>query len=819
MQDSSAAFDAAAVTRRAWMPPRVRTDWAADGYDGDHTIDDLSPQVSADWTVEHNLDDGYPNTVGFVSGEATPTLEASVTGRAVDGVRMTATAYWSPLRTDSPIFGYDRDIPGLTLDMGLVTANGPEYIPVFTGQMTGTPVKGGKAALTGISATRVALMRPIQPPAVTNIYSKTMLSSWVVSWCLYKCGIYAGPAPRPGTVAYYPMHGGLWRFHDGEYPGGNLIGSVVTGSESWSVIDAVPSLLVTPRGDVGWRRGPYVGAPELFLTTAMSRRAYTTQIPLGDSTWGTADLFSQTAAAGRLEMWVRGDAANVNTAPGGSATVSRLCGLQATADAVGSPAVQMGVGTDRKVYVSVFDGSNTRTLRSTGTLATDGGWYFVGAAFDAVVDKLWVNLNGTVESSSPGTMLQSQLPLTDLWEDSDLSPFLLSYLPFSDVTISTGDEANVDSFPLWRNDASFAPTATVALGTNEITAVLEKVPREAWKIIADYAQSELAAMRCDELDAFEYLPLGWWVRDEQQVVQDVLSTGRNAGTFDVELDPTRIRTSVKVTYTQVQGPSYSVQSGLFRRVFELGATASGTADLALLPGITDLRFTFTNPAMSLYRNIAADSGAFAAAESATGSATYVTLNGSPDGTGTEYAATSVPPAAITITVTAWDPGGATIRFINGTGVVLYFANNENVPVMCLTGIPAVLTQTYVQVGDDGGPRGDRLVEVQGPGIQQELTARRFAQNLLANLRLPVATIGDESSGITVTADPRRQPGDRVAIEDSETGASGDLWRLQSVRHKGQGAAYTQDVVARSVFPLAVVGQAVVGQSLVGPLPL
>lgn len=816
MQSASAAFDRAVQAYRTWMPTRIRTDWADDGYDGDHTIDDLSPQVGQSWAVDHDLDDGYPNTVSFVSGTAIPAASTDLGGRTVAGVPKSAVAYWSPLRTDSPVYGYARDVADVTVDVGLVTDSGPEYVRVFTGQMVSTPLKGGKATLSAISRTRVALMKPVQPPAFSNIYANTIMSSWVISWCLFACGVYAGPSPRTvGTVAYYPMHGGTWRFHDGRYPNGNIVQLSAT-SEGWSVYDTTPTTSPTAVYDLAWVPGPYVAAPNLQLRTARSRRLFTTLIPLGSTTETRTDLMSQAASAGRLEFWVRGDAADYNTAPGGSATVSQLCGFRATTTAVGNPYVAMGLDVNRRAYVTVFDGTTTRTLTSTGTLPTDGGWYFVGAAFDAVADKLWVNLNGTVESSTPGTMLQSQFPATDSWYTTDGSPYLISYLPFSDLTLTTGVQANPDNYPLWRNDASFTPTATVGLTTNELTGVAEKVPREAWKIISDFAQSELAMMRCDEHDLFQYLPLGWWVKDAQQAVGDIISTRYNAEPFDVDFDPTRVRTSVKVSYTRLDTPTNSINSGIFRRTFELSATNAGSDEIIVNPGLNTFRFTFQNPVLYLYRNITANNGPFATADSASASASYITFNSAADGTGTEYSAQSTPPAAITITVTAWDPGGVTIQIFNATGVVLYMANNEQVPIMCLTGIPATVTQTYVQVGDDGGVRGERTLDVSAEGVQQETSARRLAQNLLNNLRRPMATIGSESSGITVTANPLRQPGDLVYIEDTETGIADSLWRLQSVRHKGDGASYTQEVVARQVYPIAVAGQAVVGQSLVGP---
>lgn len=810
MQEASDAFATAVTSHRTLMPVRMRTDWADDGYDGDYTVDDLTGQVGTEIDIEHDLDDGYPNTVSFVSGTAVPELSATLGGRTVNGAPVTPAAYWSPLRADSPIYGYDRDIAPLTTDVGLVTADGPEYVRVFSGQMASTPVKGGKAVLSAVSAARIALMRPVQPPAFSAQNAGDVRASWPVSWALYRCGIYAGAAPRPGsTVAYYPMHGGLWRFHDGLLPGGNIVSAL--GAEHWTFAarDAVSQRLGF---DVGWVEGPYVGAPDLQLTAALSRRAYQVDIPLGNS-WddATTDVLSTASPRARLEAWVRGDAADVNNAPGGSGSVSRLFGFTFTSDAFGNPSLALGVDTSRRAYVTVYDGAGTtRTLTSTGTLPTDGGWYFIGAAYDADTDRLWVNMNGTTESTTL-TMSTANYPAADEWYASDGSPYLISYLPCADITVSTGPQANVDNYPLWRNDDSFAPTATVGLSRNELTAVAEMAPREAWQIIAEYAQAELAMLRCDELDKIQYLNAGYWVRPEQQIVQGTLSTARNCAPFDVDIDPTRIRTSVKVSYTQADTPVWSYANGLNRRIFEVAAAAGGDTDLALPGGVTSVRFTFTNPVLYIYPLISVVTGLYAAGEAVYPYASYVTLNDMFDGSGTNYT------TGIDVTVTAWDPGGVTIRFTNTVGRTVYLVNDANAPAMCLTGIPLSRVQSYVQVGDTGA-RGERFLEVTAPGIQQELSARRLAQNLLANLRHPRATIGDDESGIAVLGDPRRQPGDLVAVEDDETGVSGNLWRLQSVRHGIKGPDYRQTLVVRQVYPVAIVGQAIVGQSLVGPNP-
>lgn len=806
MQTASSAFATAVETHRTWVPPQLRADWRLDGYDGDGTIDDLSSQISSSWTVSHTLDDGYPSIVSFVSGTSVPELQADLGGRVVGGVPMSAAAYWSPLRSDSPMYGLDRDIAPITLNVGLVTATGPEYVPIFTGQTANTPVKAGSVRLDTISATRVALMAPVQPPAFNYNYGRGIRASWVVSWCLFRCGIYAGPKIREGsTVWYSPMHGSLWQHLDANYSGGN---STSPTAPWWTALEVTPAnapgVFVD---DVGWVPGPYVAAPNLQLKTALSRRAFHTSLEFGDSAWpGTANVLSQAGAAARMEAWIRGDAADVNTAPGGSGSVSRLMGFQLTTSAAGNPYARLDVGTDRKVTVIVFDGTNTRTLKSTGTLPTDGGWYFVGAAYDMVADKLWVNLNGVVESSSPGSMNQAALPATDSWS-TDGSPALLSYLPFSDVTLSTGAQANVDNYPLWRNDASFAPTATVGLSHNKLIGVIEPTPREAWQIIADYAQSEIAAMRCTETDRFEYLPLGHWVEDAQQVVQDLYATDLNAGDFPIDQDPTKIRNVIGVNYNRSSLPTYDPEAGTYRRVFELSTDVLTQVP----PGTLIITASMTAPATAVQLFIEVVDNILAP-DIGRGNS-YATLCDTIDGTGT-YATS----AQIEIDVIAWSAGSVTIRIVNATSTTFYLANDANVSALTLAGLPILQEQAYISDADETSIaiRGPRSLDVSPPMLQSEESARRLARNLKMTMRYPVVTIGDETEGVPVTGDPRRQPGDLGQFRDSVTGVQDGLWRLQGVKHSMEDALYTQQVIARRTLPICVVGEGIVGESLVGP---
>ncbi len=588
MQETSPEFEAAVTSHRTWMPPRLRTDWNGTGYGGDGTIDDLTPQMGETWEVDHTLDDGYPDSVTFVSGTSVPELSTELVGRSYPSpaAPITSAAYWSPLRTDSPIYGYDRDVPPVTLDVGLVTEAGPERVRVFTGQMVNTPVRSGKASLQTISATRLKLMKLVQAPAFTSLYAKGIFATWPVSFALMQCGVYAGPAPRDECAWYAPMHGSAWPMIPSTnqvFTAAQLLGG--PAFPQWfayeqTPTDAFPVLI----DEVDWISGPYVSAPDLQLTASLRRVLYVGDIHL-DPDAPTA--MTQAGNAGRLEMWVKGDATDVNNAPGGSANITRLCSLWLESTGGGLPYVRLGVTPTRAVQAQVYDGSNIRTLTSGTTLPTDGEWYFVGAAYDMTADRLWVNVGGTVTASNAVMTTAALAATVDSYSDG--FPIFLSTLPVAEITFTTGVEANVDNYPLWRNDASFAPTATVYPSSIKLNVMADEEPREAWQTIADYAKAELASVRLTELDAFEYLPLAWWVRDEQQVIEDLFATDLNAAGFDIDADPTKIRNATKVSYTETREIPYDSESGGNHSLFEL----SSDTPIPITPGVTVIKFPYS----------------------------------------------------------------------------------------------------------------------------------------------------------------------------------------------------------------------------------
>lgn len=800
------AFARGSAGAANWVPPSGDTE-IRDAVGGNGALN-VNAELNYDPTVR--AAGSYTKTATTGAGAVTDATMAALVFTAITWNQLRGVEFWSPLRADSPLYGVERDLAGFTLDTGLVTDAGIKYVRIFTGQTVNIPVKGGKAQLKTVSATRMKLMRQVRPFAFPARYAGGLRACWPVSWAVAQAGIYAGPKPRDGyTTLYYPNHGSLWRFHDAGYPDGNRLAT--SGIERWNVVEIASGGTFasgTSLEDADWIEGPYVAAPDLQLRAARSRRAYT-QNPPFDQSDGQPAALTVGGHKGRLEAWVKGDTTDWSQAPGGSSNVTALLKLQMI-NVTNSASAQMGLDVQRRVYITVNDAVTGAKTLTGPQLPLDGEWHFIGAAYDFDSDKLWTCMDNTVGSAS-ASLATTNLPNNNVNNFDITNSFILSYLPFSDFTFSTGAQANPDDFPRWRNHADFAPTAQVGLSRNKLVALCETKPREIWEFAASYAQSELAAMRCDELDQFQYLPLSWWVKPEQQQVSALaVSSALNSGSFDVDNDPARIRNAVSVSYSEASVPGFTAEAGLYRRAYELPTNQ----EIAIPPGMTTLRVTFSAPIVGLNQIITAvDSTTIPASATADPSTSYASYNLASDGSG------GYTTASISATVVGWNAGEALIQFSNSSLFTYYLANGVNLPALALAGLPVSTVQTYATDTDLSAVsvrRGERSLSVSAGGVQTSESARRLARNLKTNLRLPMTTVGDDSSGVTVVADARRQPGDLSQFVDTESGTDGSLWRLQSVRHAGSGAAYTQQVVARKTYPICIVGESLVGRSIVGP---
>lgn len=748
-------------------------------------IDDLRKQLQG-WSVEHHLDDGLPDSVAFVSGVGTPTLAADLTVPPAYHTNepMTIGEYYSPYNEESPVWGLDRDVAPVVLDHGLITSAGPERVRVFTGQMADIPVKGGRAALSAMSATRLKLAKLVQPPAVNGAYQGAN-ATWPISYALAACEVYASPPPQVGCRWWAPMHGSVRAF----LPSRNF--------DVTDVFITVDDLVGPNRPAMRLIDGPFgAAAVENGCNAEFVQRVRVATGGHGLQLESGPDVLSQTGK-GKLEQWVRGDDVNLNFSPGGSGGITnihRFTMINANGVTKGECLVR---SSDRKLSMTLFDGTNTATVTSTSAVPTDGAWHFVGWAWDVAAGKVWVNLDGVVNSASNPAFDELQFPATEDWDEANDRPTPSFTLPCAEVQLTGG--ATPDTGAQWLRDIAFSQMAVIDKSDMELANIAETAPTEAWAYIAGFAQAELASMRTDENDLFNYFTLGHWVQDAQQVVTETYSTEYNTGTVDINVDPTKIRNEVVVSFDEMLSPdsAQTVFSNSEAVQIPPGVT---TFVLPLSKAAFELRgFTFTNVA-------AADTVQPINSNS-------ISFNGSPDGTGSYYST-----AYVSAVVTEWNPGQVTIEINNETSITMYLANDKNWPSLTVAAKAQDSNQASVTDSDvtSIATRGERSLPVTSNVLQTRVNARRLARRLLAALRKPVPAVEQ----IELFYDPRRQPGDLVQFEDPTVTRVSGLWRVQTVGHVAEveedSITYINTVIVRPTKPICVVGSGVIGASLVGP---
>ena len=366
------SFDAAYTVAAAqglltWGHPIVEADWAQDGYGGSGTIDDLSDQVGRPIEINQYLDDGLPDDVSFVAGIGTSEVEVPMSGGDL-GAFASALRYFSPFRTDSPIYGYERDVAPMRIDTQLVTPGGLGAVRVFTGRMVDTPIRNGRASVAGMSAARLALAKVVQPPSRAESerglhYGLT--AAWPVVWALNECGVYAAPPEVDGCRLWVPMHGSGQPY----VPGDNAMNSNPTGflwCQTRYTGDTVSRINERPT----WVTGPYVGAFEAVNQTDYYRRLVGV-IASNDNIGDGDDWLSQAGNRGRVQFYVRGDAVEVDDVPNGVTDWTIGAGPSAAMFAGlalingNQTGILVGVNLNRHVFIELRESSTRRIYHSS----------------------------------------------------------------------------------------------------------------------------------------------------------------------------------------------------------------------------------------------------------------------------------------------------------------------------------------------------------------------------------------------------------------------------------------------------------------------
>jgi len=720
-----------------------------------------------------SLDDGMPSAVTNTANIGVNEVSADLLGP----IGTAPDIYFSTFRTDQPFSDLPRDVAGVGISGQVLADDGVRPVRLFTGQMADIPIDDQSAKLQALSAARLALSAPVQPPAVHGYYEGGE-ATWVIGYTLFKCGLYVAPKPLDGCRLYLPMNGTTHSYIPDDNRGAASISGVRFIGQGNGIYDR-------PR----WMDGPFTAAPDLFCDARGVRK-----IQNGPGlVWLApgADFMSQSGYRGRIEAWVKGiptDAAgSLNTGQGD------LFMVRIRNSTAGRYAALI-VRSDRQIRMQLSDGT-LAFFYAHSNLPVDNKWHYIAGYWDLgpTGSTVVVRVDGITKAQG-SALSYGNLPVV---EDATI-PDMQTCLPAVEIRMSSGVTASKAD---WPDLEPFTPDVVMRRSILNVDGVAETEAREAFELLSSYAQAELARTGFDGEDRYQYLPLTYWAEPEQQAVQETLSAETNIGQkFKPVRDVRKIFNQVSLGYRETQ-------------VQENWSTVYQSSLLAVVPPGQSIyvEAPFSAPAIemrSLTFSVMSGTALAAAPPSASNAISYITLNDAYDGSGT-YATT----ADVSAAIASWHPGAARVIIKNLSGKTWYLSNNVNLPPLGLAAkaVQAVDATVSAEHSASIAQRGRRVLPVTLDAIQNRTEAQRMAQILVSLLASPRVTLTTD-----VFPDIRREPGQLYQVSDQDGTGISQAFRLTGVSTSQDGADVQQVVGMEQAWPIAVWGQTNWGEGIWGP---
>ena len=734
MQSTTGTLRAALDARVRRLRGRLAVDWDKNGYGT--TIDDLSGAFDS-IVVERALT-GAPDDLklvaGHVAGQLVATLATpgkSATGTWVDP-RVTRDGYYSPYRTDSPLFGKTRTTRPVDHDVIVTTTAGQESLPQFTGKTTEIDADDG--TLTALDGWADAAAYMQLPLVVADDLTYTaaaikpgLFADWIVDYIFRRLGYYASPPKRANCLVSATMHGST-------YP---EVGTLtVCYGENYSDFtgfspDADP--LSGFNQTMKFHRGVYRnGQPQEqeygypLLTGSGNGQAVAWE---GWVRWNTtaADLpFFQVYTFGHAQyvsaFWQVSTGRIVLTMKrnDGSGNV-----------ALNGPVVSPGTSAPHYIYVHVaYDSAGAdvtfrydSTTTSASVAATGaGGNYdririgrgavtgFVGAYADAIFEAVQLT-----SEPSPG--------------------------PYNDA---------------------FVPTALLDSSDNMLAATPASSSVEAASILAQIADAEAGQIGFSETGIAYFTNRYRWERPPATVSQKTISTRREITRLPIREAVELVRNKITA---RVQTPTILANQDVWRQPKPWSIGSSSTK--------TFLVHT-ENPVTNVDTSVAASS--------VTGGTSRYYANRQRDGAGAlvtnlSFVITQIDVDTIRVAVT--NPNAFFVWLVNTSGTTYFLLGGDIVKFgddneAASSGYKAESADTAATIAS-AATHGERLLELNEGGDNPFFQDLDSAQRLVDALALVTATPKPVIEEFEIRGDPSLQLGDRFTAVDPETGVNADFF--------------------------------------------
>lgn len=721
----------------------------------------------------------------------------------LDRPAMDAMAYFSQFEDDSPVSTFERDTARVGAYVNVVSPVGVISTQVFEGQMADITLSGRLAEMQAVSRTRIDLDKALTLPTVYG-NRENCTTDWLASWIMSYGGQYPGVAPSPQTRYWANAHGSVHA---------NMVGG--NGYSSSLVWDTG----LTPTGPYG-KRPPWVLDGPFFqgmFAQSRSNHVESLVFTADSKNWPTEvpgmvadrhDICSARNSVGRLTFWIRGDANDVAPAAlaGGTDLLFRAAFNVKYSDSDENfIACRINAARQPELFLE-----NGLTLTG-GDLPVDGLWHFIGFTWNYATgvghvrrDNVTWNLSGY--SSVGHAMAPTEEGIFDAGRDI----FFTAYcrLPIAELQYEAGPNLFTEQFArfypwpaLPSQNALFRPSR------QPIEAIAEPTPVQGWAVLQELAECTLSTLRTNEADNVEMASLSYYGETAQLTVDptNVVSTDVNAGELAVINDPSKIRNFVTVKFPETRVDT--------NRAPVLDVTTT----LTIPVGVTEMTFSLDRPAAELHGaanpyagnwDLFKLTGLQIIGTNPLPNEHFMSVNSKEDGTGTVYVGTG-----LTATITGWTSSTVNLRFRNISGQIKYIVNTgEGIPFLRILGYPIQQADAYESFRDSGSvaKRRERSMNVEAPWIQHRQVAQEHAGKIVVATSRPRPEVS-----VLVMGDPRRKPGQLVQLADAEGTRASGTWRILSIKHKGDGPQYVQELQLTGVDPVSYWDEGLWDQSVWG----
>lgn len=760
MQSVSAELAAAILDLDERPQPivRLRVDFDRSGSYTDLAVKDLSADVVSVSYARELLTDLPPEAklfAGAASAEATITLAHF--DPAGDPAKHGAW-YYSGLNPSSPLVSYKRKSAPARLELGFVTANGPEYVTVLEGYVRSlSTTSGGRVAVMRVTDRSESMRRLVTVPLVVADGATeagtgkryNLNTIWVADYIARQCGWYASPPPRSQCMLSVTMHGS-------GYPEVGSAQAIFGSNQQLLGFGPSPTISTAAK----WVQAlQLVGSSAAEITYILDQSPGVTGTNNGDEL-----LF---------ECWAKLD----TTAADQPLFIAYVTGAA-------EPYVSLFWQTSTGRLTATFSRAVADTDHATaaGPVVAPGTsnyhYYGVHVAFTSTGADVTFRYDGS--STGPEHVTTSSFTGVPNINTvgvgrGQVSAFAAGFFNGRLEAVQVTREATVGT---WNN--AFTPTAEIRPST-AIDSTLVATPhttQDGWSLLQEVAAAEFATTGFTETGMFVYWPRDRWTTAPYTASQRTLTAATALKELELveAVDQVRNRVVAKANTPFVEDNSTVWKIG--RRV-KMTASSSQTF-FASLPNPT------ANIDTSMTYSVTPGAGSRYAAGTTR------------DGTGSQV-------SNLVWTVTVLGPQRVKLEVTNPNAFEIWLTADENLSVN-FKGVAYVWLDGQQVLFDEGGSGGSESVDVEdatsigdygeqllelpdSPWRQDNDQVTGVCQDMLALLKQALPALSD----VPAVGDPRIQLADRLTLQDPGGTAVDDDYHVSRIELEfsvGEGLSMT-----------------------------